>query len=328
MCSSHRIHIVLSLAIGAALSTGGAQEPARRDTSRCDSVVAAARVDSIAVALSIRAFPIDGSTMTPETEEIFTTAIAGEFIPPRPFRLTVFSSGAPATQVLRVMSTKSGLRSPTVTGVYRFQLREDGTVSEFVVARLSLVPGFDSAVVVAIQKAAREKALPRFDGQLRQFEVRLSTDSLPGGRRMSVAEFPRMPVVDAVAKPNNPTPEYPPEEKRDSVEGNVVLRFIVDRDGEPIVETTMVVRATTRGFMNAALVTLPKLRFMPATIKGCAVAQVVDYPFNFVLPPGGVDEPVRGIDDTRMRESISLLRGRAIVEYARSNATVSRPVPR
>jgi TonB family protein len=215
-----------------------------------------------------------------------------------------------------------------VTGVYRFQLRDDGTVSDFAIARMSLVPGFDSAVVAAIQAAAQEKSLPRFEGQIKHFEVRLTTDSLAGGRRLLAAEFPRMPVVDAVAKPGNPMPEYPLEEKRDSVEGNAVLRFVVDRDGEPIVETVMVVRATTRGFMNAALTTLPNLRFTPATIKGCAVAQVVDYPFNFVRPPGGFGEQIGGIDDARIRESISLVRGRAVAGYARSMATSSRPAPR
>jgi hypothetical protein len=283
----HRCRIVLPwLAIGAGLSVAGGQQPASRDSSRCDSVVAAARVDSVGVTLSIRTLAIDGSAIAPELEDIMTTAIASEFVPPRPFRLTVFSSGAPTTQILRAMSAKSGLRSPTVTGVYRFQLRDDGTLSEFAVARMSLVPGLDSAVVAAIQAAARDGALPRFEGQIRHFEVRLSTDSLPGGRGLVVAEFPRMPVVDAVAKPDNPAPEYPADEKQNALEGNAVLRFIVDRDGEPIPETAMVVRGTTRGFVMAGVAALPKLRFTPATINGCAVAQLVDYAFNFVLPRG------------------------------------------
>jgi len=286
MCSRHRVRFAACLTFGAAFSVARGQQPVSRDSSRCDSVVAAARVDTVVVSLNMRAFPMDGSALAPEAENLLTTAIASEFIPPRPFRLTVFSSGAPTTQILRATSAKSGLRSPTVTGVYRFQLRDDGTVGDFVVARLSLVPGFDSAVVVAIQAAARDKALPQFEGQLRNFEVRLTTDSLPGGRRISLAEFPRMPVVDAVAKPDNPLPEYPTEEKQTGVQGNAVLRFIVDRDGEPIPETVMVVRGTTRGFVTAGIATLPKLRFTPATINGCAVAQVIDYPFNFVLPRG------------------------------------------
>src|SRR5262245_40925853 len=103
-----------------------------------------------------------------------------------------------------------------------------------------------------------------------------------------------MPVIDVTAKPNNPTPQYPETEKRDSVEGNVVLRFIVDRTGEPVAGTAMVVRGTSQGFVLAALATLPNLRFTPATIAGCAVAQMVDYPFNFIRPRGSVAPPAHG----------------------------------
>jgi hypothetical protein len=141
-------------------------------------------------------------------------------------------------------------------------------------------------VVVAIQTAARDKALPQFEGQLRNFEVRLTTDSLPGGRRISLAEFPRMPVVDAVAKPDNPLPEYPTEEKQTGVQGNAVLRFIVDRDGEPIPETVMVVRGTTRGFVTAGLA--PAATARPLAARG------------------------RGIDVTSMPESITALRDRGL----------------
>jgi TonB family protein len=283
-------------ALGLSARAVAAQQPARTDSTRCDSVVASAKVDSVMVTLSIRAFSLDGSGFTTDDEELLTTVIGSEFVPPRPFRLSVFSPGGPTTQTLRAAGPRSGLRAPTVTGVYRFLLHDDGTVSDLYIARLSLIRGFDSAVVIAISGAAQMNALPRptKTAKQTQIELRLTTDSLPGGRALSVASFPRMPVVDAAAKPNNPVPEYPEAEKRDSVEGNVVLRFIVDRLGEPITETAMVVRGTTRGFVMAAIATLPTLRFTPATIGGCAVAQVVEYPFNFILPRGDIGLDTRG----------------------------------
>jgi TonB family protein len=248
------------------------------------------------VTLSIRAFSLDAAGFTSDDEELLTTVIASDFVPPRPFRLSVFSSGNPATQALRVSGQKPGLRFPTVTGVYRFMLHDDGTLSDLYIARLSLIPGFDSAVVSAVRGAAKMNAIPRPSTGTKQtqIELRLTTDSLPGGRPLSNASFPRMPVIDVAAKPDNPAPEYPDAEKRDSVEGIVVLRFIVDRTGEPIDGTAMVVRGTTRGFILAAMATLPKLRFTPASIGGCAVAQVVEYPFNFLLPRGGIGLDVRG----------------------------------
>ena len=290
------LRFALLAALGPFARPSGAQQQTRTDSTRCDSLVALAKADSVMVTLSIRAFSLDRAGFTTDDEELLTIAIASEFVPPRPFRLSVFSPGGPTTQVLRTTTQKPGLRAPTVTGVYRFVIHDDGTLSDVYIARLSLIPGFDSAVVTAVRGAAQVNALPRPSSAAKQsqIELRLSTDSIPGGRALSIASFPRMPLVDAAAKPNNPAPEYPEAEKRDSVEGNVVLRFIVDRAGEPIDGTAMVVRGTTRGFILAAIATLPKLRFTPATIGGCAVAQVVEYPFSFILPRGGIERDAHG----------------------------------
>jgi hypothetical protein len=60
-----------------------------------------------------------------------------------------------------------------------------------------------------------------------------------------------------------------------------VLRFVVDRDGRPAMETVEIVRASGLAFARAAIVALPDQKFTPATIRGCPVAQLVDYPFIF-----------------------------------------------
>jgi len=99
------------------------------------------------------------------------------------------------------------------------------------------------------------------------------------------ADFPRMPVVDAVPFRNNPPAAFPEVEKLDSASrGEVVLRFVVDRAGLPAMETIEVVRATAMTFLRAALTVLPDQRFTPARINGCAVAQEIYYPFSFVMP--------------------------------------------
>src|SRR5262245_20528938 len=147
-------------ALASRARTSSGQQPARIDSTRCDSVVASAKVDSVMVTLNIRAFSLDG-VLTTDDENLLTTAIASEFVPPRPFRLSVFSPGGPITQVLRAAGQKTGLRAPTVTGVYRFAMGDDGTVSDMYIARLSLIPGFDSAVVVAVREATKLNALPR-----------------------------------------------------------------------------------------------------------------------------------------------------------------------
>jgi TonB family protein len=116
-------------------------------------------------------------------------------------------------------------------------------------------------------------------------EVHLTTDSIPNSTRLLQATFPRMPIRDAVPSRDNPTAAFPPEERGDSTRrGEVVFRFVVDRDGKPEMETLEILRAGSLAFVRAALAVMPQQRFMPASIKGCAVAQLVSYPFAFVLP--------------------------------------------
>jgi len=174
-----------------------------------------------------------------------------------------------------------------ITGVYRFTATKAVTPVKPIVMRASLIPGFDSAAIAAIIDMARvhEILMPPAGEDSMRIDVRLSTDSTVDGRRMIAATFPRMPVVDAVPKRDNPPPAFPDDEKADSVTtGEVVLRFVVDRTGEPDLATIELVRATSLSFARSAVVALPLQRFEPATIRGCAVAQAIDYSFSFVLP--------------------------------------------
>jgi outer membrane biosynthesis protein TonB len=122
-------------------------------------------------------------------------------------------------------------------------------------------------------------------------EVRFSTDSSLISRRITSASFPRMPVVNAVPLRDNPPPVFPEEEKGDStVLGEVVFRFVVARDGQPVMETVELVRGSSLNFVRAALAILPQQKFTPATIRGCSVSQRVEYPFTFAAPDIGRKE--------------------------------------
>lgn len=258
--------------------------------ARCDSVVAAARMDSLPVAIFIRSVRIGGD-LDLDQSLFITRAIASAFIPPRPFRLSVFS-GPSQMRALRRLTTDSvgGLRAPTVTGVYRYSATKDRLLGRIETLRTSLVPGFDSAAIEAIGIATnlREVRSPRDDADSVRVEVRFSPDSMIGAYRLATADFPRMPVVDAVPNRDNPPPEFPASAKEDSlVGGEVVLRFVVDASGRAAPGTVEVARASRIDFLQAALASLPAQRFSPASIRGCAVAQVVDYSFSFVLPTDG-----------------------------------------
>lgn len=257
------------------------------DTTKCDSIVFAASVDSIKAGLFIVADRAD-NPISGEQADAIASAIGSMFVAPTPFRLSVFAGPAQMRTFRRVNTEATERRSPTVTGVYRFWSTRDAKAPlRIVTARASLVPGFDSAVTRAIVSAAEIRTFftppPGDDSML--VEVRFSSDSVRNSKRIVNASFPVMLVKDAVPRADNIPPAFPESEKTDSSRrGEVVLRLVVDRNGDPVGETVEVVRATSIPFLRSALTVLPEQRFTPAQIRGCSVAQVMVYPFAFVMP--------------------------------------------
>lgn len=272
-----------------------ALEAQTRGSTRCDSVVAASKIDAVPVAIFVRTYRVGGELQRGQSRFISET-IASAFVAPRPFQLSVFS-GAPQMRVLRRLATDSAAepRAPTLTGVYRYTSTKDSLVGRIQTLRTSLVPGFDEAAAEAIGAAATvpdvRSTVPG-DGDSMYVEVRFSTDSSTDSYRLATGDFPRMPIVDAVPRRDNPAAEFPASAKADSVTtGEVVLRFVVNQAGSVMPGTVEALRASGLDFLKAALNSLPAQHFAPANIRGCPVAQVVDYSFSFVLPAAADAKP-------------------------------------
>jgi hypothetical protein len=280
--SYSRIIIGPAVLIWCAASGVGAQ--AVPDTARCEAVVRSARVDSVPVGLFASAMRVDSDLWNRDGSKIAMN-VAAVFVPPKPLQLSVFS-GPARTHMLRSLSgdTTVDLRAPTITGVYRISSTKGDTAIRVGVVRASLVIGFDSSVIAAIHSAALIKGLfdpPPGDDSMR-LNVRFSTDSIAGAQRFISAAFPRLPVVDALPLSSNPSAPFPAEAIADSLDrGEVVFRMVVDRNGLPALDAVEIVRSTADSFVRSALSVLPQQRFRPATVKGCPVAQVIDYPFTF-----------------------------------------------
>jgi hypothetical protein len=296
MITSLRAFLVAFLVGVGALSAVSApmlaQVKTPADSSRCDSVVAAAKVDSVPIGIFLSVGRLDG-LLEPERAGTIVADIAAAFAPPRPFRLSVFSGPVRMRMFVPVTTdTAPDLRAPTVTGAYRFVAEKNGAVRSIMTSRGSLVTNFDSAAKTAIHAGGLVAGAlsPPDDDDSMRVEVRFSTDSTVGSIRILSAYFPRMPVVDAVPRRTNPPAIFPEDEKADSTAaGDVVLRFVVDGTGTPVLGTAEAVRASSISFLRAAVTALPTQRFAPATIHGCTVSQRVDYPFSFVLPASDDD---------------------------------------
>jgi glutamate:GABA antiporter len=265
---------------------GKAQAQTPVDSTKCDSIVFASSVGSVKTAIFVSANRMDGA-IPPEQLNAIVRWVASSFATPRPFRISVFS-GSPQMPSFRRLAkdTIADRRAPAITGVYRFwSVRAPSPTKPFTI-RASLVPGFDNAALDAVASVLmlRDVVTPPAGEDSMLVDVRFSSDSSPNAVRMISAVFPVMPVVGAVPIAGNLRAPFPESEKADASSGEVVVRFVVDRAGTPIPETVEVIRGTSIAFLRSALTALPEQHFQPARIKGCAVAQVVEYPFSFVPP--------------------------------------------
>jgi len=276
------------LAIAAALFGGarlaGAQ--AHPDSSRCDSIVASAAgvVDSVSSVVFVSVAEIRGDRMTYDQRDLIESRIARAFVPPSPFALSVFEGPALA-RALRISSGADTLgvpRGASISGTYRLEVTESGVVSEPEVVRSSLMRGLDSALVRAIRAAAKiGTAFRPVSGDRWRLEIRVGGDSVDGAHALAQGRFPRMRVRDA-SPASKERPSFPEDARADSLDhGEVVLRFVVDRDGLPALETVELMRSVEVPFVRAALRALTNQKFRPATISGCPVAQLIEFPFIF-----------------------------------------------
>lgn len=86
--------------------------------------------------------------------------------------------------------------------------------------------------------------------------------------------------------PHNPPPRYPEALRRASIQGEVLVQFIVDTTGKPEMNTLKVLRSTDAEFLRAVRNVLPDYEFEPAMILTRKVPQVVQMPFHFCLNGG------------------------------------------
>ena len=78
------------------------------------------------------------------------------------------------------------------------------------------------------------------------------------------------------------TPEYPNNAKRRNIQGEVVVRLVVDTSGMP--QQCAIHSSNPEGvFDSAALTAARKTRFIPGKVKGQSVNTVVLIPYRFAL---------------------------------------------
>jgi hypothetical protein len=273
----------LAAVIALSCSTIARAQRASPDSARCDSIVAAARVDSVPLGLFFTANSTNGLELPLGQQRVITWAVATAFMAPSPLTVGVFDGPAEMRTLRRRRAGEATeLRTPSITGVYRFTSTKTEAIASVKTVRASLVTDLDAAMIAAIREASiiREVVELPPDVDSMRVEVRISTDSGVGSVRAKTLYVPRTPVVDAVPARDNPLPILPGAALSDSAE-EVLLRFVVGPSGLPTPATVELARGRSAALVRAALEALPAQLFSPATIGGCAVSQVVYYSISF-----------------------------------------------
>lgn len=279
--------------------TSAAQLAAQRapGAAACDSVLRAARADSVAVTARAYLTRQDGDVLPSQVRLLVTEAILSHFEVPKPLQLQVFGAGPAQLRILR-RETLGGdsvaIRAPVVYGWYLFPIRRDGSVGRVTTKTPSLVPGFDERVGAAIAAAATDSAMAFVGRALDQdsltLALRITTGPEDSRARVPpatvfAAMFPRLRLVDAKPVGSLPLPQYPPDERDEGRDGEALLRVVVDGSGAPVIPTLEVLHATSPAFALEAAYTLARYHFAPAHVGACPVPQVVLLPFWFSLRP-------------------------------------------
>lgn len=97
--------------------------------------------------------------------------------------------------------------------------------------------------------------------------------------------FSEVEVDSAVVRdPDSEGPIYPPRLLTKGIEGSVVVSFIVDTTGRPVVRSFMALESTDVLFTRAVRDVLPRMKFTPAKRNGTRVRQEVEQRFTFRIP--------------------------------------------
>jgi periplasmic protein TonB len=106
---------------------------------------------------------------------------------------------------------------------------------------------------------------------------------LSSGAPSGGAMLPDQVDKPAAALPGAATPAYPEILKTSGVEGEALVRFVVDTLGRAEVGSFQVLEASHDAFGAAVRAALPRMRFLPAEAGGRKVRMLVQQRFAFAL---------------------------------------------
>lgn len=208
--------------------------------------------------------------------------------------------GEVGAAVGRHFDTPSALPDSAMS-IAAFAISRDGGTGQAQLVGASLSEALDRALLVAILHADSAgafsgpgRALPRdtvlfMARVIARSEGRKSQVRALGANLESGFEFPI--EKPAIMLPGQPPPRYPEDARARGIAGEVLIAFVVNEKGRPLMQTAHVIKATHEDFVKAVMIHLPTLRFRPAELRGCPIKMWVQMPFNFAIAPAPPQDP-------------------------------------
>lgn len=129
--------------------------------------------------------------------------------------------------------------------------------------------------------AARDHGRAVATQVLMPFTFRPPGNSVPAP--VSSRTYLQLEVEKPVTVTRNVFPRYPDDLKKEGVQGDVVVHFVVDTTGRADMSTFRVVRTADLRFVESVRRAVALMSFQPAEIAGHKVRQAVEWPFSFWL---------------------------------------------
>lgn len=176
---------------------------------------------------------------------------------------------------------------PSFEGQVGFTWRRDGRLGAAILTETSLSRPADDSLMRAVSELGAAGELPPFPPNVRAdsvvalFTVGNMPDSLRIWRPLAVERVPVWMVSGVIHATRDLGPRYPLEAERREVGDTVLVSFVVDTAGRPLMGTTRILAVHYNVFVHPVLEALQHWNFIPARIAGCPVAQRVEQPFIF-----------------------------------------------
>ena len=154
----------------------------------------------------------------------------------------------------------------TLWGTYAATIGSDGRITESSATGGAHNDGFDTAMLTAMMALDSTDQLSMVAAGLPSESVRL---------RVEIA------ARDSGAKRGIGFLRYPSSLLQTGMSDQVQAAFVVDTDGHAEPGSIQLVNATRREFAQSVLDAMPRFRYKPLEVSGCAVRSIAEESFQF-----------------------------------------------